>query len=409
MVRACAAGIVLLAPLSALDAQPGEEVVVTAPNARAASLNVAAKGPVAVVTWIAGTSASNTMMATVTRDSGRQFTAPMAVGPAAPATSLQKAAIAISDSAAAGSPASPLVRVAWPASQDGRNGIMLAQSRDGTSFTRTFMGRSDLPAGAAVTALALGASGRVHVLWLAGNRLFYARGEGSSLERARLLDSAASRCRITALATGPGSAVSVFWHRTFGQGDEEFAFAGSSTEGDRFDPVVRVSRERWGFQSCPGASPSLTVDASGALRFAFQAVIPGAPPRSTFFVDRTTDRRTFRPRTFLEVPGFTDTRNPALAPDGEGGLSLVWDGMRNARRYVMIRHSLGAPGLTSGIEADWMRPSPPIVLDQSGRGGPPAVTRVNGGMLAVWVTGTSQATRLASRRLTIDQLCGLAP
>jgi hypothetical protein len=75
----------------------------------------------------------------------------------------------------------------------------------------------------------------------------------------------------------------------------------------------------------------------------------------------------------------------------------------------MIRHSLGAPGVKSGIEADWMRPSPPIVLDQSGRGGPPTVMRIAGGMLAVWVTGTSQTTRVASRRLTIDQLCGLAP
>jgi len=199
------------------------------------------------------------------------------------------------------------------------------------------------------------------------------------------------------------------WYRAFAQGDEEFAYVRSAANSDAFGTPVRVSRERWGFKACPGAFPSLTVDASGNIRFLFQAATGTAPARSSFFVDRSSDGRTFRPRAFVDAPGSDDVRNPQLVPDGNGGLALVWDGVRNHRRYLVIRHSLGAPGGSRGLDADWMRPAPPIVLDHSGGGVGPVAARVPNGIVAAWLNESQDNVTLSVRRLGIDELCGLPP
>jgi hypothetical protein len=286
----------------------------------------------------------------------------------------------------------------------------VARSRDfGESFSSVFIRSAALPPRATATAIALGPLGQPHVLWLADAQVVYARSESDAFSPPQVLDGAGSRCGVAALAVSADNAVSVFWYRQFAKDDEEFAFRSSSNGGKSFDPVVRVSRERWQFPVCPGQSPSLTIDSSGALRFVFQTSLPGSAGGTALLVDRSTDRRTFRARAHLDVTGFAESLRPMLAPDGQGGLSLTWDGVRNGRRYVMIRHSRGAPGVTSGIDADWMRPSPPIVLDQTGDGSGATVTRTPEGMLAAWVFTSSRESRVVTRRMTIDQLCGDAP
>jgi hypothetical protein len=406
--RACRAwgAVLLLAAPIALAAQGSDQVAVAAPGARAQSLRLSSSAQLVAATWVAERSGRATVMAAVSQDGARRFAAAQVLGDLAPGAASGSVASVVT-AGEAGSKGTASVRVAWPAVSNGRHGVMLARSPDGgRSFTQTFVAPKALPAAARAAALAFDGRGRAHVLWLAGSQLLYGRADDRTLEGPRVLDGSASRCGIAAIAAGPGDALAVFWHRRFGERDDEFAFVSSETGGAAFGSVTRVSRENWGFRECPAASPSLTVDGSGALRFVFQAAV-GTPAQSTFFVDRTTDRRTFRPRTFLDAPGFTEVRHPVVAPDGEGGLSLVWDGMRNGRRYVVIRHSLGAPGVTSGIDADWMRPSPPIVLDQSGLGGSAFVTRGPAGMLAGWIASSGDGPRVTVRRLTIDELCGL--
>ena len=383
-----------------------DEVRLSAPAVRPDSLVAASRGSLAALVWSAGPEASPALMVSVSRDGGRTFTEPKSIGPVHGSNSKLKATVAIS----ANSGVQDTISVAWPSRQGDVDGITLARSRDfGRSFSSVFLRATGVPTRAIPSALALSPSGTLHVVWLADAQVMYARTEKDSMTSPLTLDGASSRCGVAAMAAGPGDAVSIFWHRQFGKDDEEFAFRSSSNGGRSFEATTRVSGERWGFTSCPAQSPSLTIDPGGALRFVFQTSLPGTATESVFLVDRTTDRRTFRPRAYLDAPGFAEARSPVLVPDGQGGLSLTWDGLRNGRRYVIIRHSRGAPGVTAGIEADWMRPSPPIVLDQSGSGSGPAVTRTPEGMLTAWVVRNSGQASVMARRMTIDQLCGDAP
>jgi hypothetical protein len=86
-------------------------------------------------------------------------------------------------------------------------------------------------------------------------------------------------------------------------------------------------------------------------------------------VPQTTGRR---PRTYIDTSDF-EAASTSARHRSRGKLTLAWDAMRNRRRYVMIRHSLGAPGGRGGLDGDWMRPVPPVVLDASGAGAYPAV------------------------------------
>jgi hypothetical protein len=341
----------------------------------------------------------------VSRDGGRSFVS-VTVGTVEPSRFFSRAAVAVSESAA---PArdQPTISVAWPSTHLGQPGIGLATSQDlGRSFTQQFVRPQALPSGAAAAAVAFSPRGRLHVLWLSGPELFYSQSEGTPSPAPIRIDDAASGCGVTAVAADRDEAVSAFWYRTFGGNDEEFAHARLRAGSRSFGPALRLSRERWQFESCPSRSPSASIDRHGAIRFVFQAVLPGTPPTSRFFADRSQDGRGFLPRAFLDTSGFSEAQRPQVAPDGEGGLTLVWDGMRNAKRYVMIRHSRGVPNGTGGVDADWMRPAPPIALDPSGAGAAPVVAPIRDGMLTAWITGDSRTRSVAVQALSIDQLCG---
>jgi hypothetical protein len=377
-------------------------------GAQRTSLAAAAHGPLVVLGWFSSERPTRGLTIVVSEDGGRKLGQPR-VASAEPSVTGGKPALAILPSSTGSRTGSrPRIVAAWPATRNGESGVVAVASSDlGRSFETAFFRPIGLPAKAALSALAVGQSGELHTLWSVDSLLFYGRSGGEPAFPTRQLDESASRCGVSAVAVGTDNSVSVMWYRSFGKGDEEFAYARSGDRGEKFSAPLRVSRERWGFQGCPGASPSLSVDMKGDLRFAFQAVAGGNPPLSSFYTDRSSDGRTFRPRAYLDTLKFAEVRSPRLLPDGDGGLALAWDGIRNDRRYVMIRHSLGAPGGAGGLDADWMRPGPPIVLDHTGRGADAVVARIPGGVLAAWLTGSPDSLSLVARRLGIDELCGL--
>jgi hypothetical protein len=364
-----------------------------------------------VLIWMTGESTVQDVWASVSRDGGRTLAEPRRLGTSQPRGAYAKPSVSVVSAGGTSIGERPGVVALWPTTTgDGRGGVVLARSNDlGESFQVSTTSRPHgLPEDAILSSSAIAPDGRWHALWTAqGSDLYYSSGDGSATTAARRLDDAMSRCGISAVAAGPVGAVHVFWHRRFGQHDEEFAHVASSGAGGRFTAVARVSHERWQFASCPGRSPSLSVDADGAVRFVFQAVLPGAEALSSVFSDTTADGQRFRPRMFLgAASGFAAVRHPHLAPDGAGGLSLAWDGIRNNRRYVVIRHSLGAPGGAGGLEADWLRLAPPIVLDHTGDGSAPVVARAGEGLLAAWITGSPAGSVVAARRMSIEELCG---
>jgi len=384
---------------------------IPASGARSGSLVSASIGSMIVLLWFASAGQSHGVMMSMSRDGGATYSRPTQIGVAHPSLRLDRAAVATQRPAGGEAVGGARVVAAWPTMREGQSGIWLAELDDGgRSVTRFVQPPGDLPPRAVVSALAFGPDGQLHVLWIAdGARLYYAYADGRALAAASLLDASVSRCASTALGVAPDGAVAVFWHRSFGTDDDEFAYARSETGGRTFGAPLRLSREPWRFGSCPGASPSLAIDATGAVRFVFQIALPGSPARSVFMSDTSSDGRRFKPRTHLDVSGFDDARRPQLVPDGEGGLSLVWDGIRNGRRYVMIRHSPGPPGGGGGTDADWMRTAPPIALDHSGRGNSPVVVPRGRAILAAWITGGAQGEVVGTRMLSIDELCGRVP
>jgi hypothetical protein len=401
------AAALIVVPLTAVESSTPTDIRLSTRGARADSLAIASRGSSVALAWMAGEENREDLWVSVSHDGGRTASAPARLRASTPTASVGNPSIAV----LSGDGAS--VVAVWAAvAGEGRQELMLARSTDGgRSFQVSPAPRpTGMPTGAGLSSTAIASDGRWHALWLTSRReMYYAQGDDAVATAARRLDGAVSRCGVTALATGPGGAVHAFWYRRFGEGDEEFAHVRSTDAGRTFGSPARVSQERWRFPSCPGKAPSLSVDVNGAVRFAFQAVSPGAEALSSFFMDTSADGRTFRPRTFLgAASGFTELRHPRVALDGGGGLTLTWDGVRNNRRYVMIRHSLGAPGGAGGLDADWLRLAPPIVLDQTGAGTAPVVAPTGQGVLAVWVTGSPLGSAVAARRLSVDELCGFA-
>jgi hypothetical protein len=366
------------------------------------SLVAASNDSIVALGWMARTSTGDVPAIVISLNAGRSFSTPMEIGD--PNDRINGSAFAIWVS---GKPPHSRVAAAWPVSRDGTRGIALAASADsGRSFTKAVLRMPpDVPADAVTASIAFEPSGSLHVLWLSGTRLWYSRSIGRSMLSAVEIDDRVSPCRIATVAARDGVA-SVFWFRTFGRGEGEFAYL-RATGGERryLGPVTRVSGEAWGFRGCPDNDPSLLIDRHGAIRFAFRATFPGTLG-SSLFTDRSADGKTFRPRTYLDTPGFADSAHPKLATDQDGGLTLAWEGTHNGRRHVMLRHALGAPGGGGGLDGDWMRPAPAITLDSSGAGASPLVVPTNQGVLAAWASGEQSRRGVAIARLTIDELCG---
>jgi hypothetical protein len=401
--RRCGIAGLLLVAL-ALQARAAElESTLGATNIDSPSLAAAAEGSVAALAWFETGGPALRVRLSVSRDAGTTFPEATLAGTALRSGAITKPLLAIVRTQNGGAD----VIVAYPAEQQGRRGVEWLRSSDGTAPQRQFFAQPASTETADLVALASDAQGSVHSLWLAGARLFYARGDAAGFGAPVQLDDAATPCAIARLARR-GSDVMVIWHRRFANDSQDFAFARSSDGGATFSAPAATSNDAWGFKSCPNNSPTLSIDANGAVRFVFG--MPNGDSAPTMLVDRSADGRTFKPRSFLEaVDGFSQPRYLQMAADRDGGLAAILDGVRNDRRYVVVRHSLGAPDGSGALDADWMRPAAPIVLDSSGSGEAPVLAPTAAGMLTAWISRQAGTDAVRVRQLTIDQLCGRAP
>jgi hypothetical protein len=376
-----------------------------ATNVATPSLAVAATNGMAAVAWYEqdddGTSVVHWA---ISRDHGTTFSTPVPAGRVGTIAGFAKPFVAIVSTARG-----PSAWLAFPAERDGELGLAWLHSADGVTAERIFLAPPPLPEGSEVGAIAADATGGLHTLWLAGTRVYYVRRDADRWRAPVLIDSSATQCRVATLAQRGASEVVAFWHRDLAGGEQDFAYARSTDDGAAFAAVARVSNDAWGFTSCPRASPTLSVEGNGAIRFTFEMPGADATTATRFLVDRSADGVIFKPRTFLDVDGFADARFAQIAVDRDGGLALALDGIRNNRRYVIVRHSLGAPDGSRTLDADWMRPAAPIVLDRSGAGEAPVLAATDDGILTVWISREHGTGRVLARRLSIDQLCGLAP
>lgn len=236
--------------------------------------------------------------------------------------------------------------------------------------------------------IAMGAGGRVHVMWNGSSKaqsklpnsspLFFARmnsGVGS-FEPERVLNQGTRHLDGGgALAADRSGHVWVFWHAS-GQGDpdgEAFRsvfLAESADSGATFSAARPVSGSKWGACGCCGIAAH--ADGAGSLFALFRAA-SGGEDRDMILLTSHDRGATFTGRT---VDTWRATQCPMSLPwlGGEGdGTGMAWE---TGRRVVAARVRSGT------VESQWEpagaggRKHPVMAMDTSGR------------TLLVWSEGT---------------------
>src|SRR5690606_10510414 len=183
----------------------------------------------------------------------------------------------------------PDVVVAYGSKTDG-TAIKLARSSDGG---RTFTEGVELQKPGAAGdrgwhAVAIGASGDAHVVWLDHRGLAAQKAQShehhekaaiegvamaqlSGLYYGRLghperqLFSGVCYCCKVAMASLPGGGIAAAWRHVYEGNIRDIAFSISRDEGRTFSQPVRVSADGWQLAGCPDDGPAMAVDGHGAI------------------------------------------------------------------------------------------------------------------------------------------------
>ena len=124
------------------------------------------------------------------------------------------------------------------------------------------------------------------------------------------------------------------WRHIFPGSMRDIAFAKSTDGGRRFDPLVRVSEDKWELNGCPEDGPTLAVDQAGVIHIAWATVVNDGEPQKALFYATSRDGKTFSPRARLPVPATATPGHPQLTLTPDGGAAIVWDEVVGGVRRV---------------------------------------------------------------------------
>lgn len=121
-----------------------------------------------------------------------------------------------------------------------------------------------------------GADGVVYAAWLDGRAGKSAAWVASSRDggqhwsaNVRIAPTEACPCCRTAMTTGPDGRLYVAWREVFPGSERDIVIATSLDQGATFFAPVRVHDDRWVYDGCPHAGPSLAADARGRVHIAW--------------------------------------------------------------------------------------------------------------------------------------------
>ena len=246
------------------------------------------------------------------------------------------------------------VTVVWSKRIEGpqrsrRDAVRVARSTDGG---RTFSAARSIhdPAFSGARgweSLATGAAGTVHAVWLDGRDAERKMAEmtahsgmahkgqppqdvyhgiltpdGRRIET--VIASGVCFCCKTAVAVDTRGTVYAAWRHIFPGSMRDIAFARSADGGRHFEPLVRVSEDKWELNGCPEDGPAMAVDPSGVIHIAWATLVNDGEPQKAVFYAISRDGKTFSPRARVPTAGITPG-HPQLTITPDGGAVVVWD------------------------------------------------------------------------------------
>lgn len=377
---------------SSRGVQPAAMASFWVAGATNATPSVAVAGRTVAVVWTATKDGATNVYVAVSDDAGASFSGPRRVNDQdgdATANNEQPPRVAI-----AGSPGA--LTVVWSKRNEGpqrtrRDALRIARSVDGgrTFSPARFTHDPALSGARGWESLAAGASGTVHAVWLDGREAEKKMADAAHAGMAHkgqppqdtyhgtiapdgrvtenLIATGVCFCCKTAVAVGARGAVYAAWRHIFPGSMRDIAFAKSTDGGRRFDPLVRVSEDKWELNGCPEDGPTLAVDQAGVIHIAWSTVVNEGEPTKVLFYATSRDGRTFSPRARIPVGGGATPGHPQLALTPDGGAAIVWDELvEGVRRVSFTRVSRSGAFRSTQILSAGESASNPVIVQAEG-------------------------------------------
>jgi hypothetical protein len=403
---ACAAAVVAA---QAVQKTPQTTLGVAGLVNSAPSLAVLDRTVVAV--WSAAKDGAANVYVAISGDGGQTFSEARRVNDSegdATANSEQPPRAVISGTAGARA-----VTVVWSKRNDGpqrsrRDVVRIARSTDGG---RTFSAAGSIHDAAMSGArgwesLATGRGNAVHAVWLDGRdadrKIAEATAHSGMPHKGQppqdiyhglltpdgrrvetVIATGVCFCCKTAVAVDGRGDVYAAWRHIFPGSMRDIAFARSTDGGLRFEPLVRVSEDKWELNGCPEDGPTLAVDQSGVIHMAWATLVnDGGEPQKAVFYTTSRDGRTFSARTRVPTAGITPG-HPQLTVTPDGGAALVWDETVDGQHRVSL--SRVSPNRVIG---------PPQVLSDKEYASHPVIARSVGDLIVAWASRDESLIRV---------------
>jgi hypothetical protein len=345
--------------------------------------SLASVGGTVAAIWTATTAGKTNVYLATSSDDGATFSAPRRVNDIdgdAGATNEQPPRIVFS-----GSREPRTLTAVWSrrdsASQKARRDIIrTSRSTDGgrTFAPSRLMHDAEFSGARGWESLAAGPDGLVHSVWLDGRDaekkmadaahsgtahkgqppqdIYHgAIGSDGSIVESTIATGVCFCCK-TAVAVDARGSVYAAWRHIFPGSMRDIAFAKSTNGGRRFDPLVRVSEDKWQLNGCPEDGPSLAVDSAGVIHIAWATVVGDAEPQKALFYATSRDGKIFSARARIPAEAASTPGHPQLTLTPDGGAAIVWDEVvAGSRRVSFTRVSRAGvfqvPRILSGDES----------------------------------------------------------
>jgi hypothetical protein len=393
---------------SAPTPSPSPLLTLAVPGASNSTPSLSAVGRTVAAIWTATKGESTDLYLAISNDGGATFSPPRRVNDIdgdAGATNEQPPRVVFS-----GSSAARTLTVIWSKRDPGpqqtrRDVIRMSRSTDGgrTFAPATFAHNPQFSGARGWESLAAGSDGTAHAVWLDGRDaarkmaetaahsgtahkgqppqdIYHATIAANGRISERVIATGVCFCCKTAVAVDAGGAVYAAWRHIFPGSMRDIAFAKSTDGGRSFDPLVRVSEDKWELNGCPEDGPTLAVDQAGVIHIAWATVVNDGEPQKALFYANSRDGRTFSPRARLPVTAGSTPGHPQLTLGPDGGAAIVWDEVVAGMRRVSFARVSRA-----GVFAS------PQILSGDESASNPVIVRAQGNVLVAWTSRSSAA------------------